>query len=210
MIGLILRDLLALRKRFWLAGAYCLFGPVVLRVLGQSALVIVVTAVVYTLLMSGVEYEDRDRVDMTMASLPIPRKSLVVARYLEIPLLTITAMLPYLLVTGVCPWLRGSFPSGWVMPAAALLMTSLLCGINLPVIYRLGYLRARAFNVLIMLFGLIAPVYVLGYKMFKDPQWRTAVENAPAVTAVWMAAASAVILLVSFLLSVRLYRKREF
>jgi len=210
MFGLIMRDLMIHRKRLWLAGAYCLFWPFVLHALGQSTLVVVVVAVVYTLLITGLEYEDKDRVDMTMASLPIRRKSLVIARYLEIPLLTIIAMLSYLLVTGVFPWLRGSFPAGWTMPAAALLMVSLLGGINLPIIYRMGYAKARVFNVMIMLLGIIAPAYVLGYKVIKDPQWRTAIENTPMVMPLLMAAASAAILVVSCMISIRMYRKREF
>lgn len=210
MFGLIKRDLLVQRKRFWLAGGYCLFGPIMHRALGQSTLVVIVVGVVYTLLLYDFQDEDRDRVDMTMVSLPIPRKSLVIARYLEVLLLAAAAMIFYLLVTKACPWLYGSFPNRWAIPAAALLMISLLCGVNFPIIYRMGYMRARVFNMMIMILGLLIPVYVLGYKVIKDPHWRTAIENAPAATSILMTASSIVILAASCLLSIRLYRKRQF
>lgn len=210
MFGLILRDLMALRKRLWLAVAYCLFGPMALRLLGQPALMVVVVAAEYTMILTALEYEGKYGVDATMASLPVTREQLVIARYLEIPLITAAAMLCCLLVTGACPWLRGNLPSGWIVPVTAFLMVAIVNGLNIPIIHRIGYLKARVYSTVILLTGTVLPAYILGFNLIDDPRFSAWIDDASGMTAAWMAAAAVVILTVSCMFSIRMYRKRQF
>lgn len=213
MLGLMIRDLLVQRKRLWAVLLYCILGPILFKGMGRAAMVAVMVAVVYMALLTAFAYDDKYKVDGTLISLPIKRETLVVVRYLEVPVLTLAAVLLYMLVTIVIkPWVPGMFPQGGLLPATGFLVASLMSGLYMPLIYRFGYVKARIFNMLIFLFFALIPTFGLmmgnpGGELTAPPWIANASEGV--VTAVLFAAAI-VILVASCLLSIRLYRKREF
>jgi len=213
MLGLMKRDLLVQRKRLWVMAVYCLLGPILFRSMGQAALVVVMVAVAYMMLLTAFAYDDKYKVDGTFASLPIKRESLVVARYLEIPVLSVTALLLYMLVTGlISPWIPGMFPTEVLLPVAAFLVVSLMSGLYLPIIYRYGYVKARIFNMVIFLAFALIPTagLILGNAggEITPPSWIANVSEGTAAAVLF--AAAIVILFVSCLISIRMYEKRQF
>lgn len=210
MVGLMMRDLTVLGKRFWVPVLFCLMGPFILRLLGQATMVVVVLGTAYVTLFLGMEYEGKYNVDATMVSLPVTREQLVIARYMEIPILTAAAMLAYMLVTGLCPWLSASYPSGWTMPALAFLAIAILCGLHLPVVFRIGCLKAKVISAVIILAGFVLPMNILGVLLIRNPQLRASIENISGMIPGLMAAVAVMILFISCVISVRLYRKRQF
>lgn len=210
MLGLMKRDLLVQRKRLWAVILYCVGGPLVFRGMGQGALVAVVVAVQYMLLLTAFAYDDKYKVDATLASLPLSRDPLVIVRYLEVPLLALFAMLGYMLVTGIGrPWMEGMFPTGWVLPAAALFATSLMSSLYMPVIYKVGYVKARIFNMVIFMACLFVPSFAVTAVMGSNtppPPWLV---NMPENTAaVALLLASVLILAVSCRISLRIFRTK--
>lgn len=213
MIGLMIRDLMALRKRILLAGACCIVLTIGLRSIGEFALVPAVLIAVYFVLVSAFEYDDKYKVDGTFLSLPIRRRSLVLVRYLEVLVLTVSVVLIYILVTLLLNLCSPEMsPAGVLMPATAFLIASLISGLYMPIIYRLGYVKAKIYNMVILLaFSMIpAAVMMLGKPggEMNMPLWRAT--TSKGLIAALMFAAAIVILIVSCLLSIQLYRKRNF
>ena len=213
MLGLMMRDLMVQRKRLWVGLIYCILVPVFFKGMGQAALVVAMVAVAYMMLLTAFAYDDKYKVDGTLISLPIKRETLVVVRYLEVPVLTLAAVLLYMLVTIVIkPWVPGMFPQGGLLPATGFLVASLMSGLYMPLIYRFGYVKARIFNMVIFLAFAMIPAFglMLGNPEggLSLPSW-IANASGGAVAAVLFIAAI-MILTGSCLLSIRLYRKREF
>jgi ABC-2 type transport system permease protein len=180
----------------------------------QAALVAVMIASVYMMLLTAFAYDDKYKIDGMLASLPIKREMLVMVRYLEVPILSIVAVLLYMLATALmAPWMPGLFPTQLLLPAAGFLAASIMSGLYMPIIYRFGYVKARIFNMVIfMLFFAVIPL--AGF-LGGNPEWGIHIPvwlatASEGMMAVLMIAAAAVILVVSCFLSIRLYRKREF
>lgn len=211
MLGLMMRDLAVQRKRLWVGALYCIVGPLFFKGMGEAAMVAVVVAVEYMLLLTAFAYDDKYKVDPTLASLPISRNPLVIVRYLEVPVLAAAAMLCYMLVTAVGrSWMPGMYPTGWLLPAVALFVTSVMSSLYMPIIYRVGYVKARIFNMVIFMVCIFVPSFgmsvLIGETEAQPPAW--IVNMSEATAAVALIAASALILAVSCMISVRLYRKR--
>jgi len=212
MLGLMIRDLLVQRKRLYVAVVYCILGPILFTSMGQAALSLVMAAVVYIVLLTAFAYDDKYKVDGTLVSLPISRSALVVVRYLEVPTLSVAALLLYMLVTSV---LRsrypGMFPTGWLFPSAGFFAASLMSGLYMPIIYRFGYVKARIFNLVVFLvFALLPTISMVGNHEGESGllSWLAAASEGAA--AALLAAGAAAILAVSCLISIQLYRRREF
>lgn len=218
MLGLFKRDFLVQRKRILLAAVCCVVLTALLRFMGEFALVPTVLMAVYFVLISAFEYDDKYKVDGTFISLPIKRQSLVLVRYLEVPVLTASVVLIYVLVTSLLNlWFPRMSPVGVLMPATGFLIASLMSGLYMPIIYRLGYVKAKIFNMAILLaFAMIpATVMVLGktggemnMSLMNMSSWIATASRG--MVASLMFAVAIVILVVSCLLSIRLYRKRQF
>jgi len=213
MLGLMMRDLLVQRKRLWVVLLYCVLGPILFKSMGEAALVVVLVAVVYMMLLTAFAYDDKYKVDGTLVSLPVKRDKLVIVRYLEVPILAGAAALLYMLVTALMsPWFPGMFPTQWVLPAAGFFVVSLMSGLYLPIIYRFGYVKARIFNMVIFLAFAMIPTFGLMLGNTEGelpvPDW---IANASEGTAAAVLFAAAIaVLVISCLISIRLYRKREF
>lgn len=213
MLGLMIRDLMVQRKRLWVMVMYCVLFPLLFK-REQAALVAVIIASVYMMLLTAFSYDDKYKADGTMISLPIKREMLVMARYLEVPVLAIAAVLIYMLATALmAPWIPGLFPTSWVLPAAGFMSASIMCGLYMPIIYRFGYVKARIFNMVIFMlfFAVIPAVGFLGGNSewgIRLPDW-LATASAGLIT-VLMTVLGVAVLAGSCMISIRVYRKREF
>ena len=211
MLGLMIRDLMVQRKRLWVMVMYCVLFPVLFKSMEQAALVVVMIASVYMMLLTAFAYDDKYNADGTMASLPIKREMLVMVRYFEVPILAITAVLLYMLATALmAPWMPGLFPTQLLLPAAGFLAASLMSGLYMPIIYRFGYVKARIFNLVIFMlfFGVIPVTGIIGGWGIELPVW-LATASEGLVTLLLIVAGIAV-LTISCMISMRMYRKREF
>jgi hypothetical protein len=212
MLGLMIRDLMVQRKRLWVGILYCVLGPILFKGMGQAVLVIVVVAVEYMILLTAFAYDDKYKVDATLASLPIARAPLVIVRYLEVPVLAAAATLLYILVTSLLsPWIKGLSLTGWLYPSVAFLTASVMSALYMPVVYWLGYVKARIFNMIIFMACVFLPSFGMAMIYGKsDPQIPAWLVNASeGVISIAMAAAAVVILVLSCMISIRLYRRRQ-
>lgn len=200
------------RKRLWVGALYCIGGPILFKDMGELALVTVVVAVVYMILLTAFAYDDKYKVDATLVSLPISRGPLVIARYLEVPVLAAAATLFYMLVTGLLsPWFKGLFPTGLLIPSVAFFTASFMSALYMPVVYWLGYVKARIFNMIIFMACVFLPSFgmaaVFGRAEPQIPAWL--VNASEGTISIVVAAAAVVILVLSCMISIRVYRRRQ-
>jgi len=211
MFGLIMRDILVQRKRLLLAAICCIVLTVFLRFMGEFALVPTILMAVYFVLVSAFEYDDKYKVDGTLISLPIKRQFLVLVRYLEVPVLTVSVVLIYIPVTLLMNlWFPGMSPVGLLMPATGFLAASLMSGLYMPIIYRLGYVKAKILVILLAFSMIPAAVMVLGKIGGEINLSLWPATASKGMIASLMFAAAILTLVISCLLSIRMYRKRQF
>jgi ABC-type transport system involved in multi-copper enzyme maturation permease subunit len=177
------------------------------------------TAVVYLLIQYSFAYEDKNKSDIMLNSLPVSRKEIVLAKYLSIFVYLGLAVLAYmvatLLVSAIKIPIRVEFLSLQGI-TISLLLVSLMSSIYLPIIFRIGYLRAKMFNMVLFLLFFFIPMGVVS--LLKNPEYSTAIDDIIRKLSSWsdwqiasMLAAIALILLsFSYSISLSIYKNREF
>lgn len=179
----------------------------------------VTAAVVYLLTMNASSYDDKNRSEVLLNSLPIKRRDVVLAKYLSILIyaaialaITILFMLVFNVI-GLKPLVR--------MPSTADIVGSLAVAIflgsfSLPLNFKFGSIKMRYVNMVLFMLMFFLPGFLVGYlrthfsdqviqtfivEMAKIPDWL----QASAMAALLLA-----MLLISLALSLRIYANKEF
>ena len=215
MIGLVYKDFLCLRKS---AASYlfvvAIYGLLTVAGVWDGTILSTVLAVLISMLpYSCFSYDNIAKWELYGLSLPLRRSRIVLARYLTVLLaLAFSAVLCGLF--GAALAALGQMEDwGLYLSSAigALGFSVLLNAILLPLLYRFGAERAR-----ILFFGVLGAIVAIGFTVLslvdvtgwldgiEHVQWK---EMLPVVGVA--AIAAAVVLLLSYVLSVRIYQKRE-
>jgi hypothetical protein len=213
MLNLILKDI-AIQKRTILFGF--LYVTVFVVAFREVAFIAGTVMLVYMLMQTPCAYDDKSRADLMLNSLPVERGTIVAAKYLAMIVYAAIACAEYLLVylfvklSGIPLEVQGFSAEGLIGLLAA---AGLFSAIFYPIFFRFGYLKTRYVNVVIFAAFFGAGSFAL--VAFKDSDSLKALFAALESQPGW-AIVSAVagvflgIALVSYLLSVRFYKRREF
>lgn len=219
MLNLIIKDILVQKKTLLFALGYCFSLVFAFQTMEGVTPVVATTAVVYLLIQYSFAYEDKNKSDIMLNSLPVSRKEIVLAKYLSIFVYLGLAVLAYmvatLLVSAIKIPIRVEFLSLQGI-TISLLLVSLMSSIYLPIIFRIGYLRAKMFNMVLFLLFFFIPMGVVS--LLKNPEYSTAIDDIIRKLSSWsdwqiasMLAAIALILLsFSYSISLSIYKNREF
>ncbi|MTI60944.1 MAG: ABC-2 transporter permease [Firmicutes bacterium] len=121
------------------------------------------------MLQTTVVYEDMNKSELIINSLPIKKEKIILARYLSIFVYLAISIISYFLI---------SFLIGVVhLPFAVELVTilgivtiilgiAILISIYLPVFYKYGYIKAKLFHILFMMIAFFLPTTIIN--IFKD------------------------------------------
>jgi ABC-2 type transport system permease protein len=149
MYNLVVKDILIQKKRIILCFAYVLFMVITFQNTGEAMFPVGVTACTYLMIMTACAYEDLNKSDIMMNSLPVKRSRIVAAKYLSVFIFFIMGSLVYIAfyciikVTGipfhVYPVNLNNFISG-------ILTVSLMAGIYLPIFFKVGYVKSKVIN----------------------------------------------------------------
>lgn len=219
MLHLVFKDLLIQKKSLAFALLYIVFFMFVLRSLQQAMLPAAITAFTYILVMGAFALDDKNKADVMLNSLPVKRTMVVTSKYLSVYLFSLIGIAAYFIMylfitlTGISlgidsPDLSGIF--------ATLVSVSVMNSIQFPLLFKLGYTKARTIN-LVMFFAFFVGVPAILNKITvgKEEGLQTGLMTflnsaSDQVIVLILLTGTLLILLSSWLLSVKLYSDREF
>lgn len=221
MLNLIVKDLMIQKKFFLFVPLYVAFLAPVFAKPPMSVVIypMVSAVVVFTLTMNAIVYDDKNRSEVLLNSLPIKRGDIVLAKYLSIllylALALATAAIFMLVVNAI------GLKSLVKMPGTADLVGSLAVAIFLgsfiyPLYFKFGSIKIRYVTTVLFMAMFFLPGLLMDY--LKAPGRQTAIQNLitkmammpdwlqlTGITAVLLA-----MLLISLALSLRIYGEKEF
>lgn len=219
MLNLIVKDILVQKKSILFALFYCFFLVFAFQSLEQAGPIAANIAVVYVLLTNSFAYEDKNKSDIMLNSLPISRKDIVLAKYLSIFVYMCLAILAYMSATLVVKALR--IPINIALLSlegvtTAFLSVILMTSIYLPIIFKFGYIKAKLFNIAMFLLFFFVPTILLN--IYNNPKYTQSINSFLEKLTSWqdwqiaslLASLSLLLLFTSYSISVHIYRNREF
>jgi ABC-2 type transport system permease protein len=218
MGNLIYKDFLILRKSIYLGLIYIIFFMFVLKSNGVYAYTSAAIAITYMYVMSAFAYDDKNKSDVMINSLPVNRKTVVLAKYVSIFVYIAAATAAYIIIYNIVLLIDNNvdiYPVTLEGFAAALIFASLMNGVYLPLVFRVGYTKAKIINMLIFFlafFGmslLVNLIYKSNNTYVKQAlEWLNS--QSETVIIIWAFVMAFLILLISYTISVKLYKQREF
>ncbi|HOQ37850.1 MAG TPA: ABC-2 transporter permease [Acetivibrio sp.] len=218
MLNLLIKDILVQKKTFIGALFYLVFFVVAFQSLEMNMFTAAIVAFVYLLVIGGFAYDDKSKSDIMLNSLPIKRENIVMSKYISLFVYIAIGTIAYIAVSFVISLLNTpikTYPVTIELIVSAVLAVSLLNSISFPLIFKLGYVKAKVFNMIFFLTFLFGVPLLIDFVSKADSEVTTAVgtfllNQSDVAIASELLALSLVFLLISYGISVRLYKKREF
>ena len=219
MLNLIIKDILVQKKSILFALGYCFFLVFAFQSLEQAAPIVANIAVVYILLLNSFAYEDKNKSEIMLNSLPISRSDIVLAKYLSIFIYMGLAILSYM---SSCLFVKAlGIPIKVVLLnlegiTAAFLFVSLMSSIYLPIIFKFGYIKAKLFNLAMFLLFFFVPTVLVN--IYSNPKYYNSIAGFVEWLTRWnrwqiatlLIGISLFILSLSYWVSAYIYKNREF
>jgi len=185
----------------------------------QGAPVAANVAVVYILLLNSFAYEDKNKSEIMLNSLPISRSDIVLAKYLSILVYMGLATVSYISSNLIVKALGISVNIVQLSlegMTAAFLAVALMTSIYLPIFFKFGYIKARLFNLLIFLLFFFGPPLLVN--VYNNPKYQNSILSFIEGLATWkdwqiaaiLFGFSLLILAISYWISINIYKNREF
>jgi len=219
MAYLILKDLLLQRTMMLLAFAYVLLFAFAFQSMGdEGQLVAIISMVGYMFVMVGGAWEEKNNSDTLWNSMPAPKWKIVGAKYLAIPVYVAFVTLVYAVVSSAISLLQipiTTAPINVFVAALGTIGVFVAASLYYPVYFAFGYTKSRYWH-FILIFGIVALSSMLPNLFPEKPAWIDPLfEKLPKLTgdAMFLVVAIcfvALLVAVSFLLSLRFYGRREF
>lgn len=217
MKGLILKDLINLNKSFRMYAAVLLFFAFIAFSLDDPSYVSsMFTFMFATLTLSSYSYDDYAKWDAYALTMPINKEDIIRGKYM---LLFILSGISFLVSSGMSLLLnlimnKGDIKDGVILTALVTAIALFFYSIIIPLITKLGVEKAR-----IIILVVYAIPFLVGSMLIKSLKSNTLVIPASLIS-IWefvleyayiiVPMALAVILFISYLISLRIYKKKEF
>jgi len=219
MYNLIVKDILVQKKRVVFSFVYILIILFAFQGLGEAMFSAGVVACTYMLLMTACAYEDKNKTDVMLNSLPLKKSTIILAKYISVFLYFVLATAAYLIFQYIIDRMGFSIEIYSLTLenfVGGLVAVSLLSGIYLPVFFKVGYIKSKVLNFILFFcffFGISFLIDILG--KFKNG---ILLENiteffqytGDAVIAAIILALVFIFMSISYYISLKLYRRREF
>ncbi len=218
MFNLIAKDILVQKKQLPLSFAYILLIVFAFQSVGKAMFAVSIVAFTYMMIMTSCAYEDKNKADILLNSLPLKRSSIVLAKYLSVLVFFLMGTVAYAILTLVIsisgipikpnPLSLESFVGGFAG-------VSLLSGLFLPVFFKLGYIKSKIYNFIlffVFFFGVSALSEVL---QKQEIAWMKDITHfiqtkSDALIAVLLLGVILVFLMISYNVAAWFYKQREF
>lgn len=213
MLNLVMKDIVLTKRTMLIGFIYAAMFTFAFREAAFTAGTIMLT---YLLMQTSCAYDERSRADLMLNSLPVERGTIVAAKYVSMLAYAAIACAEcavvglFVRLSGIPLTVQGFNPESLV---ALLAVTCIFAGVFYPIFFKFGYMKTRYVNVILIAGFFGAGGAILLMMGGEDPvkNLLAALESQPgwAVASV-LAGAMLGFVLLSYALSVRLYKGREF
>lgn len=223
MLNLVFKDILIQRKSI---------GPVILMAIimlisfqasgGNGAYVASSIASVFILIAGAFGYDEKNKGDVLINSLPVRRRDIVLSRYLSLLVFSLIS-LSLAALTGAAMKIAGiPLNMGIITPSdvlAALIVIISVFSIYIPIYFKFGYLKSRFVNIALYLILLIISGLIVGLRqaLSEEPGNGTINEilHQLYILPLWSYYCFLIVFLLSAItisikISIMVYKKREF
>lgn len=219
MLNLVIKDILIQKRSLIVAIFYIFFFVFVFQSIGPLMYTSAIIAFTYILVMGAFACDDKNKTDIMLNSLPVKRINVVAAKYTSIFMYLAIGTAAYIIICYILSAANLPFkiyPVTLEGAAGAIFGVSLMNSIYFPLLFKIGYNRAKVLNIIIFLSFFFGLPWVVNFINEKANNSLSAsimdfLKNQPdAVIGSGIIAAAILILLASYLLSVKLYKQRDF
>jgi len=208
MIGLLLKDLLCLKKVGGKMGIVLAIYIVIFVASGNISFLGAMIILILTMLsMNTFAYDEMAKWDYYALSLPVTKRQIVLSKYLLVLFFDVISILIVLLIYLVKNLINiETILSLCAMSASALMMAAVL----LPLLYKLGTQKARIWMILIILLPTAGMMLLAKFKIIGTTGGLAAISDSTAELLIYLAVPVALLLLVgSYFLSCKIFQKKE-
>ena len=206
MKGLILKDLLNLKSTFKTLGIMILFFACVFIPQGNGFIFGIIILMFAMMVVTTISYDDLAKWDTYALTMPVTRKEIVTSKYLIMIILNTLGSLLALVVGIIGNMIMGqSFSLEILAITGVIFLIAFIFGsVIIPLIYKFGTEKAR---LMLILCALIPTALILLVEQMKIPLPTN--ENPWTYLALLIGLTIAG-MVVSFMISLRIYEKKEF
>jgi len=219
MFNLILKDILIQKKTFLFGAVYIMIIILSFQQIGSPMVPASIIALTYVMTQYACAYDDKNKADMLLNSLPLGRDTVVAARYLSTFVFLAIAVVYYIVLAGIISVLRlpvRVYPVSFEDIAGCLFSSIVMTSIYFPVFFKVGYIKSRMVN-FVLFYGLFFVGGMLVPELVKDKNSELAKWTTRLFSNQWdvhiIAGAFIITILflsASYMLSLKFYRNREF
>ena len=219
MLNLLRKDILVQKHTIWFALGYSIFIFFAFsnKTFAPFVYIMGAVAISYVLILSAVQSELKNNSDLVLLSLPVKRQEVVAAKYLAILVFILLSLITMGIIGLIFMQSPLPFPTrliNWQDAAITLVSVILMTSIYLPAYYKLGGKWLQVINIVLFMIIFFAPSTIVGYlnahQQDQGVQWlvQTVVQNP--YLASWLGIICvAGLMLISFLISLNIYRKQD-
>ncbi|WP_418790781.1 ABC-2 transporter permease [Phosphitispora sp. TUW77] len=221
MLNLVLKDILIQKKSFLVAVVYSGFLFIIFsnEVFKDAIYVMGTGAIAYIMIVTSSAYDDKYKSEIIINSLPVHRKSVVLAKYLAavafsaVGLIIVGALGLVIIIAGIPLPVRHINLYDIVF---AFFSVALLAALYYPVYFKFGYNISRMLNLVLFMVLFFGPGALLDYIRQKmdytsAQQLASRLQDIPAWAPGTLALAVAVLLtVVSLIISLKIYETKDF
>ncbi|NMA65345.1 MAG: ABC-2 transporter permease [Clostridiaceae bacterium] len=219
MYSLIVKDILIQKKRMLISFLLIIFMIISFQSIGEAMFAASVGAFTYSLLMVACAYEDMNKSNIMLNSLPIKKSKIVAAKYVSIFVFFIMGTIIYYVCHVVASITKMPFtlyPLSFEMFVGGLASVCLMQGIYLPIFFKVGYVKSKILNFIIFFTFFYGISYLITI-IQRDTiiPWINRLNEFIQVrgqvfSAMILLGVITVFILASYSLSVKFYKQREF
>jgi hypothetical protein len=206
MKGLILKDLLNLKSTFKMLGVMMLFFAVVFLPQGNGFIFGMIILMFAMMVVTTISYDDLAKWDAYALTMPVTRKEMVLSKYLVMAFLnTLGAVLSLIVGIVGSVIMRQSFDLEILAIIGSVYLVAFIFGsVIIPLIYKFGTEKAR---LMLFLCALLPTALILLVEQFNVPLPTT---GNPWIYLFLLIAFSIVGVVLSYLISLKIYSQKEF
>lgn len=206
MKGLILKDLLNLKSTFKMLGLMIFVFAVIYIPQGNDFIFGMIILMVAMMVVTTISYDDLAKWDAYALTMPLTRKEIVLSKYLVMTLLnTLGAILSLIVGIVGSMIMEQSFSTEILAIIGVLYLIAFSFGsMMVPLVYQFGAEKAR---LMMFLCALIPIGLILLATQIKIPLPEAA---NPLIYFILLLGFTVIMVLVSYLISLRIYSKKEF
>ncbi|MGI5920478.1 MAG: ABC-2 transporter permease [Syntrophomonadaceae bacterium] len=216
MYNLLRKDILVQKNSLWFCVGYSIFiffafsGPTfrpLIYVMGA-------TVIAYVLVLSAIQAEFKNNSDLILLSFPVKRQQVVASKYIGVLIFTFIALAVIGLLGLILSFCPLPFPTrliNWTDAVITVISVMLLTSIYLPIYYKTAGRWVQIINAIVFMVIFFVPSSLVNLASHQQILWleETASQN-PWLLTVLALAIMGIIFYASYLISLRIYQRKDF